>query len=302
MRKLGLSLLFFIFLINPVYAFLGFAPYDIDVKFSFDSKLIFPAEGDTVKFNFILTPYNQTNKYIGILYILDSPENQSYKSGFSDFSKDGTSYSAFTNYSFDSPGVWTLNYFVLDKDYAANHTFQDIRDDSLMYKKKIHVLSYYEANSMIISNNSYNVSIYGLISTIIAFLLGICLNYIIDNKKLSSKIKVNCLHGFVDFRSGTPPVRTFSFEAINYGRTAVTLSSMGLEIKDHDEILTIIESEIIPIEFPKELTPGKSFQIIKNYQILMQTLNGKVPKRAFFVDQTNKKYYSKNIEKMFREH
>ncbi|MBU3967270.1 MAG: hypothetical protein KKG76_07860 [Euryarchaeota archaeon] len=335
MKKLGLLLLYFIFLINSAHAFAG-ETSDVDVDWSLDSELRYPAEGDRVKFNFILTIYsdNETNEYLGVFYFFDSPENQSYRPGVSSFPtglsyKQGESYSAFANYSFDSPGVWTLNYFAMNKDYSGNYTLQEIRDNPRTHKKRIRVLSYYEANSMIISNNSYKVSIIGIIGTFFAFLLGIFLNYSIDRKKLSPKIKVNCSHGFVaDFR--TAPVRTFSIEAINYGRINVTLSSVGFNFDNNNFYLfnflphciyntykkalekvgfskssekfnlLIINSEIIPLEFPKELLPGKAYRVIKDYDKLIGNLEGKVPKRAFFIDQTGKTYYSNNIEKMFQ--
>jgi hypothetical protein len=48
------------------------------------------------------------------------------------------------------------------------------------------------------------------------------------------------------------------------------------------------------------LPPGKAYSVIKKYDSLIESLEGKVPKRAYFIDQTGEVYYSKNIEKMFR--
>lgn len=168
MKKLGLLLLFFLFLINSAYAFAGMGNADVDVELSFDPELRLPTEGDQVKFNFIYTPYSDNQTYFGVFYILDSPENQSYRKSISFFPNGpyerGKSYSTFTNYSFDSPGVWTLKYFLMDKYDPENITET--------HMKKIHVLSYYEANSMIISNNSLIVSILGLIIPLCAYFLG----------------------------------------------------------------------------------------------------------------------------------
>ena len=96
------------------------------------------------------------------------------------------------------------------------------------------------------------------------------------------------------------PVKVFSIQAINYGRIPVTLSSVGIEFKNTDEYLAITESDMIPIELPKELLPGTSHEIIMNYENLTNNLEGKIFKRAFIKTQINKKYYSKNIEKMFK--
>lgn len=309
----------------------------IDAKFSFDSELKLPTEGDYVNINFIITPYLEnieTNESFGALYFLDSPDGKSYSLGLAFFPygpyEYGKNYYAQTNHSFDSPGIWTLNYIVINNSTFKNNSLQQVRDFAPFRTKKIHVLSYYEANSMILSNNSYKISILGVIGTFFAFLLGTFLNYLIDHRKFSPKIKVNCSHGFVDFRRGTPPVRTFSIEAINYGRTTVTLSSVGLNFnnkklylfsflphciynsykkalekvgfsKSSEELkLLILNSEIVPLEFPKELLPGKAYSVIKDYDQLIKNLEGKIPKRAYFIDQTGKIYYSKNIEKMFR--
>lgn len=176
MRKLGLLLLCFLFLINSAYAYLGMGGSSVDVEWSFDSELGLPTEGERVKFNFILTPYSDNQTYLGFFYILDSPENQSYKSGVSLFPNShhepGKSYSAFTNYSFDSPGIWTLKYFLMNKDYSGNYTSQEIRENSQTHTKKIHVLPYYEANSIIISKNSIYISILGLLIPLVSYFLG----------------------------------------------------------------------------------------------------------------------------------
>ena len=222
--------------------------------------------------------------------------------------------------------MWTLNYFIINKDYFRNYTLQEIRDSQLTHKKKIHVLPYYEATSIIISKNSYIVSILGIIGPLFAFILGI----VYEDRKFSPKIKVNCFHGFVSDDSVEGGLkRTFNIEAINYGRTAVVLSSVGLtfnkrifflsflslsrynafikvlekigfSISSEEIKLLILRSEIVPLEFPKEVLPGRSYSVFKDYLLLKQSLEGRIPQRAYFIDQTNKKYYSKDIKKMFR--
>ncbi|MBU4138965.1 MAG: hypothetical protein KJ729_03360, partial [Euryarchaeota archaeon] len=78
------------------------------------------------------------------------------------------------------------------------------------------------------------------------------------------------------------------------------LEKVGFSKSSEKFNLLIINSEIIPLEFPKELLPGKAYRVIKDYDKLIGNLEGKVPKRAFFIDQTGKTYYSNNIEKMFQ--
>ena len=119
-----------------------------------------------------------------------------------------------------------------------------------------------------------------------------------DHRKLSPKVRVNCYNGIIV--DNETSIRTFIITVINHGNISVTLSGVGLELKNMDEMVTIIRSEIVPLEFPKELLPGKSYEIIKDYERLKYSLDGKIPKRAFIRDQTDKKYYSKNIEKMFK--
>ena len=339
MRRIILTILFIILLINSAYAL----DYDsmiegqrqtmIDAKFSFDSELKLPTEGENVNITFMMTPYLEnieTNESFDTLYFLDSPDGKSYSYGVGFFPSGpyeyGKNYYSHIHHSFDTPGIWTLNYFVINYNTTRNNSLQEVRDFAPFRTKKIHVLSYYEANSMTLSNNSYKISILGVIGTFFAFLMGTFLNYLIDHRKFSPKIKVNCSHGFV---TGEPPVRTFSIEAINYGRTIVTLSSVGLNFnnkfylfnfiplriynayknalekisfsKSPEELkLLILNSEIVPLELPKELLPGKAYSVIKDYDLLIKNLEGKVPKRAYFTDQTGKIYYSTNIKKMFR--
>lgn len=311
MRKISLTILFFILLINSSHAL----DYDsmiegqkltsIYVELSFDSELNLPSEGDSVNVDFIMTPYLEsieTNESFAVLYFLDSPNGKFYRYGIGSFPEGpyekGKNYYIHTIQNFDTPGIWTLNYFVVKNDGFKNNSVQDFRDLAPFRTKRIHVLSYYEASSIIISKNSFKISILGIVGTFSAFLLGLFYNIINDRRKLSPKVKVNCYHGIrVDDKTS---IRTFTITAINHGNIAVTLSGVGLELKNTDEIMTMIGSEIMPLEFPKELLPGKSYEIIKDYERLKYSLDGKIPKRAFIRDQTEKKYYSRNIEKMFK--
>lgn len=311
MRRLSLILLFLV-LVTPSYALNdefaneGQRLTSVSVELSFDSELKLPTEGDSVNYTFIMTPYLdsiKTNENFVVIYFLTSPEGALRVYGYSSFPKGpyekGNYYSAHGTYNFDTPGIWNLEYMVAtNNDTQTFKSPQEFQKIHVLRYKKIHVLSFSEASSLRISNKSYEVSILGIITTFLAFILGIFANYIIEHYKFSPKIKVICNHGFVS-NMPTGLIRVFSIEAINYGRTAVTLSSVGIEIKNKNEVLQILESEIVRLELPKELLPGKSYTVIKNYENLKQTLNGKIPKRAFFADQTNRKYYSNNIENFF---
>lgn len=311
MRKISLTILFFILLINSSHALdydsmiEGQKSTSICVELSFDSELRLPSEGDSVNIEFIMTPYLEsieTNESFVVLYFLDSPNGEFYRHGIGIFPEGpyekGKNYYTHTIQNFDTPGIWTLNYFVVKNDGFKNNSVQDFRDLAPFRTKRIRVLSYYEASSIISSNNSSKLSILGIAVTFFVFLLGLFYKMINDRRKLSPKVKVNCYNGFtVDDESS---IRTFTIKAINHGNISVTLSGVGLELKNTDEIMTITGSEIVPLEFPKELLPGKSYEIIRDYERLKYRLDGKIPKRAFIRDQTEKKYYSKNIEKMFK--
>jgi len=314
MRRICLLLLLFIFLINTSYAsdsnsFIETKQTSIYAELLFDSELKLPMEGESVDINFIMTPYLEnidTNESYYVYYYFLSPDGSEYLSyDFPGFPQGpyeyGKKYNTHITHSFDTPGVWRLYFFVTTKDNIKNNSNQYIKYLAQFSTKRINVLSYYEANSMIQSNNSYKVSIVGVIGTLLAFILGTFLNYLYDIRKLSPKIKVQCSHGSVNNRmSNNKPIKVFKIQAINYGRISVTLSSVGIEYKTNKEYLAIIYSDINPIEFPKELLPGTSYEIIMNYENLKNNLEGKNPKRAFVNAQINKKYYSKNIEKMFK--
>lgn len=314
MRKLCLSFLFFILIINTSYAFdsnsLKEASKQTSIysELSYDSKLKLPMEGESIDINFIMTPYLgniETNESFYVYYFFASPDGREiYNYEIPGFPQGpyeyGKKYNTHITYRFDTPGIWKIYFFVITEDGIKNNSNEDIRYFTEFTTQRIHVLSYYEANSMIQSKNSYIISILGIIGTFLGFILGTTLNFLYDSRKLSPKIRVKFSQGFVANRMpNTEPIRTFIIEAINYGRIPVTLSGVGIEFENADEILTIIESEIIPIEFPKELLPGTSYQIIKDYENLKNTLEDKKPKKAFFRDQTGKKFYSKNIDKIF---
>lgn len=311
MRKICLIILFFILLTNSSHAL----DYDsmtegqklssINVELSFESELNLPTEGDSVNIDFIMTPYLEsieTNESFAVLYFLDPPNEKFYKYGIASFPdgpyKKGKNYYAQTIQNFDAPGIWTLNYFVVTNEGLKNNSLQYFRDLAPFRTKRIHILSYYEASSIIISKNSFKISILGIVGTFSAFLLGLFYNIINDHRKLSPKVKVDCINGLIV--DDETSIRTFVIKAINHGNVSVTLSGVGLEFKNTDEIMTMTKSEIIQLEFPKELLPGKSYEIIRDYEKLKGILDERIPKRAFIRIQTEKKYYSKNIEKMFK--
>ncbi len=174
MRKISLTILFFILFINSSHAL----DYDsiiegqkltsIYVKLSFDSELNLPSEGDSVNIDFIMTPYLEsieTNESFVVLYFLDAPDGKFYIYGISSFPEGpyekGKSYYTDITQNFDTPGIWTLNYFVVKNDGFKNNSVQDFRDLAPFRTKRIHVLSYYEASSIIISKNAFKISILG---------------------------------------------------------------------------------------------------------------------------------------------
>ena len=137
---------------------------------------------------------------------------------------------------------------------------------------------------------------------ILAFLLGILSTIIADKIIHHPKIKVVCSHALAGYKS-KDTMHVFNIKAINKGRVPITLSGVGMELEGNMD-LHIMESDIIPIELPKEVLPGENYQILKNYKTLKEdikkNIGNKQVKRAFFRDQTGRKYYSKNINAFFK--
>jgi hypothetical protein len=140
MRKISLTILFFILLINSSHALdydsmiEGQKSTSICVELSFDSELRLPSEGDSVNIEFIMTPYLEsieTNESFVVLYFLDSPNGEFYRHGIGIFPEGpyekGKNYYTHTIQNFDTPGIWTLNYFVVKNDGFKNNSVQDFR-------------------------------------------------------------------------------------------------------------------------------------------------------------------------------
>ncbi len=290
---------------------------NIDLYLDFDSKLSLPIEGDRVRFIFSMTPYSEgftlsENLYVD--YIIVKPNGDTDSLGYASFHSGpyvgGTKYTAEISKELSTPGIWQIYYVVTtgkDTNIIGEILFNSSSTDDYLSQvyyhfKDIHVLSFYEGSSIKISSNSLWVSIIGVIGTFLAFLLGLFGNFVIDKYNNSPRIKVICRHGFVAYPN-RQPLHVLNIEAINYGRVAVTFSGVGFDLKKQrnkeKQIVTILDSNVVPFKFPVELLPGKSFTIIKNYKELRKSIKSKNPTKAFFRDQTGKVYYSKNVKKLF---
>ena len=124
MRRICLLFLFFIFLINTSYAFdsnslIETKQTSIYAELLFDSELKLPMEGESVDINFIMTPYLEnieTNESFYIYHYFVSPDGSEYYYEILSFPQGpyeyGTKYNTDITYSFDTPGIWKLYYFV----------------------------------------------------------------------------------------------------------------------------------------------------------------------------------------------
>ena len=286
----------------------------IDLSLHFDSELNLPTEGDSINFMFSMSPYNgdiQTNESFYVDYAFIKPDGQFGPVGFASFPEGpyvkGKTYHANTKKELGTPGIWKVYYTVTNNEDFKNigdalfnsSNPQDYQNRVALRSKEIHVLSFYEASSIRSSNNSVNVSIIGVIGTFLAFLLGMFGNFIIDRFNYSPKIKVSCAHAFI--KDGSKIIPAFSIEAINYGRVSVTLDGVGIRMKEPKENLWIIKGTITPLQFPFELLPGKNHTVLQVYQDLKKDIEGKIPDKAYFKDETGRIYYSGSVKKMFKE-
>ena len=294
-------------LYQPVYIDSHDFWWDSSIRVITESSLDLPTEGEAAILQFELIPavHILDEESISVYSRLYNPQGDLYAWDLQFFEKGPYAtkqkYTVSSDYYFDVPGTWELRYIFFGPgrygEFSQEERNQFFLNKSIVYSKNIRVLSFYEAQSLIISNNSLIIAKLGLLGGFVGFIFGLFGYYLIDYLKYRRKIKINCSWGLVTY---TPSKIVFTIEVINYGRTAVTLSSAGIELEDN-KILHILESEIRPLEFPKELPPGKSYSIHKEYDNLKNSLKDKNPKRAFVRDQTNKKYYSKNIRRFFSE-
>ena len=284
----------------------GDAISTIKMDIFYDSELSLPTEGDYVNLLFQMTPIQtKTTQDFGVLYYIISPENIVYKTGVA-FFPHGSYYNNQTYQSditirLNLPGIWKLKYVVVTNHdlELIDGQFNDYLNTGVLYTEPIHVLSFYEATSVQISNNALMVSVIGVIGTFLAFLLGLFGNFLIDKYNNSPRIKVvasSC--GFVS--DGVNQTQTFSIEAINYGRVGVTLDSVGILLKKPNKKLHFLRGSITPLNLPYELLPGKRYSVIRSYAQMKRDIGSKIPDKTYLTDQTGKKYLSKSIKNMFK--
>lgn len=137
-------------------------------------------------------------------------------------------------------------------------------------------------------DTTLGIAIYGAILSTIAVVWNI-------TQPLRDKPKI-VVRSSVGLISYGDPYEIVSFEAINKGRVAVTLSSGGI-ILEKDKNIPFLEARD---GFPKELLPGKNHIVFRPLYEFAKTLKSKreetgEPKYVYFRDQTGKKYKGKMV-------
>lgn len=136
------------------------------------------------------------------------------------------------------------------------------------------------------NNTTLIIAIYGaLLSTI-----GIVWNIYKGNQD-KAKIKVDAYIGVMTSSRGAEGPFLF-IKAVNYGRRAVTLSSVGIRVSTDENIV------MMNINLPCELHEGKSH----NEWIELEKLRKASCEFAWYKDETGKMYKSKSIKKMLNNY
>ncbi len=136
------------------------------------------------------------------------------------------------------------------------------------------IIEFIEGNYVIL------LAVYGAIISTLGIIFGIY-NYNRDK----AKIKIETSFGF--FSGTIEDGKTFFFvKAINRGRRPITLSSVGIRMREGDLL------NIKTLSLPNELGEGKSH----NEWFTLDELRDKDCEFAWYRDETGKLYKSKNIK------
>lgn len=131
------------------------------------------------------------------------------------------------------------------------------------------------------NNTTLIIAIYGAILSTIGMIWNIY-----KGSQDKSKIKINARIGFIS-QGGKSSEPLLLIEAINHGRRAVFLSSVGIRLTRNEDIA------MMNVRLPIELKEGKSH----TEWIEIEKLRKESCEFAWYKDETGKLYKSQNINK-----